>query len=139
MDKVLRAWCGALVATLWLAMPNAAAAVIPDVPSTQHDMVFEDDPGGAFFRTQRISGGDILGDGTEVTAIGYPDGQPLAGCLGGCVLARTTIMTEFEGVLVPDRVTVRLLDAPQAGEEFGVAVASGGDLNNDGHDDILVG
>ena len=139
MDKVLRAWCGALVAMLWMSVSTAVEAAAPDVPSTQHAMEFEDDPGEAFFRTQGTSRGDVLGDGSEVTVFGYPDGHPLAGCLGGCVLARTTVWTEIEGVMIPDRVTVRLLDAPQQDEEFGAAVASGGDLNGDGHDDILVG
>ena len=139
MDKVLRAWCGALVAMLWLSMSTAVEAAVPDVPSTRHAMVFEDDPESVFFHTRNLSTGDVLGDGTEVRINGYPDGDPLVGCPGGCVIMIADEEQEFDGQLGMAPVVIRTFHALLAGEEFGAAVASGGDLNADGHDDILVG
>jgi len=85
------------------------------------------DPGGRFgFATK--AAGDVNNDGYDDVAIGTPlfDG-------GGTNRGRVQVFSGIDGT----ELVSRLGDA--AGQEFGLYVSGAGDLDNDGHDDILVG
>ena len=100
-------------------------------PSTAPDWAFESDQGGAHLR-QVASAGDVNGDGYDDVLVGaewWDGGQNNEGrawlFLGSAVgLASTPTWTT---------------ESDQAGAELGYSVASAGDVNGDGFDDVLIG
>jgi FG-GAP repeat len=76
------------------------------------------------------SAGDVNGDGRADLIVGAP-GRAVNGLVGaGSVYVFSNL---------PFRATLFRLDGAGAGDGFGTTVAGGGDMDGDGHADILVG
>jgi len=117
-------WTVQLVLIIWAA---SALALEPS-----WSVAFPDDGNGseAYFNLA----GDINGDGFSDIVAGYPNATNANGFVSGMIkisygseqgLAMETPDTEIFGDF--------------SGDQFGFAVAGGGDINGDGYDDIVVG
>lgn len=76
--------------------------------------------------------GDVDGDGTADIIVGAPGSQALA-CVDIPRAGRAYVYSGADGALIHQ------IDGEAAGDQFGAAVASAGDVNRDGHADLLVG
>jgi len=101
-------------------------------PTRDHNWTAEGDQTGELFGWSSASAGDVNGDGYADLIVGAPDydgGQTNEGrahvFLGGASGLATTPAWTAEGNL--------------DGIEFGVSVASAGDVNGDGYSDVIVG
>lgn len=83
-------------------------------------------PAGQFYAYAIADAGDTNGDGTADILVGNPgDGNPNPGVVELRSGADGSLLHTFAG--------------DQANSEFGTAVASAGDVDGDGHDDVLIG
>jgi hypothetical protein len=117
----------ALVAALLVA--DAAAALAPA-------QRVEPNQAGARFGSDVASAGDVNGDGYEDLIVGsiyYADGEATEGAAfvfhGGPNGLAAATLADADTVLQSNQVAAR----------FGGAVASAGDVNDDGYDDVIVG
>ena len=119
------------------------AGGIPDGdPGTAHARLESNQAAGPFFDpgpafgTSVSGAGDVNGDGYAdviVGAIGYDDGQSDEG-------AAFVFLGSAAGIANGDPTTAHAqLESNQTGSEFGSSVASAGDVNGDGYDDVIVG
>ncbi|MHB8482722.1 MAG: FG-GAP-like repeat-containing protein [Nitrospiria bacterium] len=101
-----------------------------NLPKTTPDLTLQGENGDDLFGTA-IAAGDLNGDGYDDIIVGaYHNGA------GGDRAGRVYIY--FGGPALhttPDMI----LTGFAAGEQFGVSVASGQDINRDGYDDLLIG
>ena len=100
--------------------------------SVTADWVAESDQAGAFFGFSVGMAGDVNGDGFSDVIVGaysYDNGQPNEGrafvYLGSAIGLSATADWTAEG--------------NQADADFGISVATAGDSNGDGYDDVIVG
>ena len=73
---------------------------------------------------------DLTGDGIADTVQAYPHGNPAD---EGNVPGEVHIISGATGE------TLRIIKGAEVGDEFGFAIAYGGDLNRDGHVELLIG
>ena len=76
--------------------------------------------------------GDVNGDGFADFLVGAPGGRGAGGVVGTVSLFLGAADSVFEPAAV-------VLEGETAGDEFGYAVASAGDVDNDGYDDFVIG
>jgi hypothetical protein len=100
------------------------------VPNFNPNLVLQGENGGDLFGSA-ITSGDLNGDGYDDIIVGaYHNGA------GGTHAGRVYIYYGGPGLHnTPDVI----LTGFAAGEQFGVSVSSGKDINRDGYDDLLVG
>ncbi|HVN37628.1 MAG TPA: integrin alpha [Myxococcota bacterium] len=98
------------------------------------DAVFQSDQPGAFFAS--VAAGDFGGDASDDLIIGahtYDDGELNEG-------AAFLFLGSRHGLASGNPATAAArLEVNQQGADFGAAVASAGDVNGDGSDDVIVG
>jgi hypothetical protein len=75
--------------------------------------------------------GDVNGDGYDDVIVGAHYNSSL-----GAETGRACI---FFGGLFMDNIADVVLSGAASGDQFGIDVSGGGDLNNDGYDDVIVG
>lgn len=90
--------------------------------------VFSGEATGDEFGIPVASAGDVNGDGHDDLIIG--------GRSNGAIGARAGRAYIYSGI---DGVTLRVLTGEVAGDRLGISVASAGDVDNDGYDDLIVG
>ncbi|HOW51996.1 MAG TPA: integrin alpha [bacterium] len=96
------------------------------------DRTIEPDQAGAYFGYSVASAGDVNGDGFDDVVVGaylYDHGQTDEGA----------VFIYHGSVNGCGAVYDRMIEPDQAGANFGAAVASAGDVNGDGYDDVIVG
>ena len=98
------------------------------------DAVFQSDQPGAFFAS--VAAGDFAGDDADDLIIGahtYDDGELNEGAV-------FLFLGSHDGLASGNPATAAArLEVNQQGADFGAAVASAGDVNGDGSDDVIVG
>ena len=98
------------------------------------DAVFQSDQPGAFFAS--VAAGDFAGDDADDLIIGahtYDDGELNEGVV-------FLFLGSHDGLASGNPATAAArLEVNQQGADFGAAVASAGDVNGDGSDDVIVG
>ena len=102
--------------------------------TSQHDEVFSSDPGGQeYFGASAAGLGDLDGDGHDDLALGSPNDGPL-GSYSGAVYLFYGAASGVEG-----SARERLYPSDGAASDtFGEELARAGDLDGDGHDELLV-
>ena len=98
------------------------------------DVTIAGESGGNDFGWRAAPAGDVNGDGVQDLIVGAPSYDGIAGFAGRAYL--------FYGPLTGDINAAdadAIISAEAFGDNLGFSVASAGDVNNDGFDDIIVG
>ncbi|MDJ0754166.1 MAG: putative Ig domain-containing protein [Ardenticatenaceae bacterium] len=101
-------------------------------PAPVPDIIIEGDQAGAHFASYLHEGGDFNGDGYDDLIVGaqrYDNGESNEGRVY-VYYGSPTGVSNTPGWFV---------ESNQANSQFGSRVASAGDVNNDGYDDVVVG
>ncbi len=100
------------------------------------------DAAGDLFAAAVSTAGDVNGDGVDDIVIGASDATGAGGAYGGSayvVFGSTSGFSASIDVTALDGGDGFLIESAEAGEGLGQAVASIGDINGDGIDDLTVG
>ena len=98
--------------------------------SAQPIWSFESNLANALLGSSSASAGDVNGDGFSDVIIGAPRGG--SGMKGAAYL----FLGSRNGLSAKPAWS---MEGPQGGSQFGQSVASAGDINHDGYDDIIIG
>ncbi len=98
---------------------------------TLADLVLSGASAGDYFGAAAASAGDVNGDGYDDVIVGAPNNDTAAPNAGRAYV--------YFGGLTPDPIADMIVTGVGSGDLFGTAVASAGDVNGDGYDDVLVG
>ncbi|HEY5657225.1 MAG TPA: integrin alpha, partial [Myxococcota bacterium] len=114
---------------------GSAAGIVGSGPDTAHAQL-ESNQDSALLGSAVASVGDVNGDGYADVIAGapyYEAGQPFEG-------AAFVYLGSASGIADGDPTTAHAqIEPDQSGAELGVSVASAGDVNGDGFEDIIVG
>lgn len=111
---------------------SAVYPVTIDPIATTADFSQESNQASAYYGFAVATAGDVNGDGYSdllVGAYNYSGGQANEG----------RVYVYHGSASGPSTTAARILERDQAGAHFGYSVASAGDFNGDGYDDIVVG
>jgi len=97
------------------------------------NIVLEGDAAGDRFGSAVAGAGDVNGDGYSDLVVGAPGASPDGRSEAGIV------SVFLGGPVGMATMPVAMIDEAAAGDRFGSAVASAGDVNGDGHADVVVG
>src|SRR6266550_3848250 len=98
------------------------------------DVTITGESAGNDFGWRAAPAGDVNGDGVEDLIVGAPSYDGIAGFAGRAYL--------FYGPFTGDINAAdadAIISAEAFGDNLGISVASAGDVNNDGFDDIIIG
>ena len=111
-------------------------------PTPQPDWRAESNQEGSFFGISLATAGDVDNDGYTDVIIGadfYDHGQPNEGAVFMYHGSSTGLSTEPPNVAEPAPKPDWLAESNQENSYFGGSVATAGDVNKDGFDDVIIG
>ncbi len=98
------------------------------------DVVITGETGDDDFGWHLAPAGDVNGDGEPDLIVGAPSNDAVAGFSGRAYLFHGPLPATLNA-----SEAAAIISAQAFGDNLGFAVASGGDVNNDGFDDLIVG
>ena len=113
---------------------DAAYPLVVDPLATLVDWTTESNQIGAEFGTSVASAGDVNGDGYDDVIVGADEYEN-----GATQISEGALFVFHGGPFGPSLTPSWTAEGEQQGADFGIAVASAGDVNGDGYDDVIVG
>ncbi len=111
-------------------------------PSPVADWTAESNQDNAWFGASVASAGDVNGDGYGDVIVGassYDNGQRFEGAAFVYLGSETGLTSTINTGTGPNPVADWTAESNQSNAQFGVSVASAGDVNGDGFGDVIVG